>query len=186
MLRGSSLAGLCCMKPINGYYVRPLLSVYKKDLELYLAFHNIKYLVDPTNEHEDFLRNAIRKRLIPLCKKIDLRFDTTFSSMLTLLKSENDYIKRETKKYFYDIFNRGKDDILYGNKKLFVALDDIIQKRLIIDWLVCESVPFVVGKSFIHEIIRYINLPKGGRHQICRTWSIGKKGNCFWIIKKRE
>ena len=49
LIRGTGIAGLTSMKPRNGFVVRPLLTVSRKDIESYLSEHGVSYVVDCTN-----------------------------------------------------------------------------------------------------------------------------------------
>ena len=49
----------------QGYLVRPLLQVRRKDLEIYANDFDIEYIEDESNLKEDFDRNYLRKTIIP-------------------------------------------------------------------------------------------------------------------------
>ena len=49
----------------QGYLVRPLLQVGRKDLEIYANDFDIEYIEDESNLKEDFDRNYLRKTIIP-------------------------------------------------------------------------------------------------------------------------
>ncbi len=69
LLRGSGLDGLKSMQPRNGLYIRPLLSVWKKDILTYLKEKSIPYRVDKTNKENLYFRNKVRNQLIPYLEK---------------------------------------------------------------------------------------------------------------------
>lgn len=64
LFRGSGIDGLSAMHDINIMYginiVRPFLMVFKEDLKKYLEEKNIKWIEDPSNNDEKYLRNKIR------------------------------------------------------------------------------------------------------------------------------
>jgi tRNA(Ile)-lysidine synthase len=79
ILRGSGPEGLGRM-PLsrsitagkNGgslFILRPLLGLYRKDVESYLESLGLSWRVDATNSDERFLRNKIRGKLVPLLDK---------------------------------------------------------------------------------------------------------------------
>lgn len=65
MVRGSSLRGICGMRPVRERIIRPLLCVSRTEIEKYLFENGIEYVNDSTNEQLMYTRNRIRKELIP-------------------------------------------------------------------------------------------------------------------------
>ena len=71
MMRGTGLLGLTGIKPRNGYIIRPLLCVHRKEIENWLHRVCQPYVTDSTNLHDDVTRNKIRLHLLPLMKQIN-------------------------------------------------------------------------------------------------------------------
>ena len=71
LIRGTGINGLKGIAPKNGYILRPLLCVERKDILQYLAEHQQDYVTDSTNLMDDVVRNKIRLRIIPMLKKIN-------------------------------------------------------------------------------------------------------------------
>lgn len=75
ILRGAGTTGLAGIPPVRELekvrlrIVRPLLQVSRKEVEDFLAAHGIRALEDRTNRSLRFLRNRIRRRLIPFLEK---------------------------------------------------------------------------------------------------------------------
>lgn len=65
LARGTGLAGLGGILPINGCYIRPLLDLSREEIEDFLQEQGISYCVDATNEEEEYVRNRIRNRILP-------------------------------------------------------------------------------------------------------------------------
>ncbi len=68
ILRGSGRKGLTALSGRPGL-ARPLLGVPKQDIVAYARSHDLRWLEDSTNSDEAYLRNYVRRRLMP-------RFDT--------------------------------------------------------------------------------------------------------------
>jgi len=78
LARGTGLSGLRAMRPVSRAgkdggkavpLVRPLLQVSSAELEDYAARYELPVVEDPTNRSSGFLRNRIRRSVIPeLCK----------------------------------------------------------------------------------------------------------------------
>lgn len=66
VLGGSSSAGLSGIPARRGVFVRPFLGLDKASLLSYLDGLGLSYSVDSTNDQADYLRNRVRRELIPV------------------------------------------------------------------------------------------------------------------------
>ena len=64
LARGTGLKGLGGIVPVQGYFIRPLLCVERKEIEEYLHKNKIAYCVDETNTSDDYTRNKIRHNIL--------------------------------------------------------------------------------------------------------------------------
>lgn len=71
LLRGTGIQGIRGMRPKNGCIVRPLLSYSRKEIISYLNKIGQTYVTDSTNLEDEFTRNKIRLRLLPLMEEIN-------------------------------------------------------------------------------------------------------------------
>ena len=69
LLRGSGLRGLSGIRPVQGRRIRPLLDVSREEILAYLKEQNISWCEDSTNQSEDYTRNRIRTRILPILKQ---------------------------------------------------------------------------------------------------------------------
>lgn len=72
ILEGSGPQGLIGIHRHRGNILRPLLDCSKNDILDYLAKYSIRFIADETNDDQRFLRNFIRKSVIPI---VETRFD---------------------------------------------------------------------------------------------------------------
>ncbi len=70
LMRGSGLAGLAGMKYRNGHVARPLLDVSRHEIEEYLRGCSLGWIVDSSNASDDFARNRLRNRLLPMLEQL--------------------------------------------------------------------------------------------------------------------
>ena len=73
MFRGSRIRGLAGMDAKNGSIIRPLLNVTRTEIENYLNTQGQSYCVDRTNYEDDYTRNKIRNRILPLAGEVQPR-----------------------------------------------------------------------------------------------------------------
>ena len=184
LMRGTTLDGLTCMKSVDGLYVRPLLSVNKQDILDYLDRHNISYLQDPTNISDAFLRNRIRKYVLPAFIACDERFNQKFETTIQSLQEENSFLGNLTHDLFVNIFTLNQETQRFiGNLITFKAFDLVLQKRVLMYWIIQEKVSFMPSTAHIEEILRFLSSAHGGSHQLGTNWKLCKHQKSFWIEK---
>lgn len=90
--RGTGIDGLCGIPEKSNHILRPLLPFSKEDIQAYAAEHNLSWREDLSNEDSKYLRNRIRKDLVPLLKEINPSFLESFASTLDHLKETNQIV----------------------------------------------------------------------------------------------
>ncbi len=65
MLRGAGVSGLAGIPPRRGIIIRPLLSLWRREIEGYIAAKGLAYRSDISNTDRDILRNRLRLELLP-------------------------------------------------------------------------------------------------------------------------
>jgi tRNA(Ile)-lysidine synthase len=71
LLRGTRLKALSGIPPRRALaqgveLIRPLLALTRADVMAYLSVHGLAHRVDRSNDSEDFTRNWVRRKVIPL------------------------------------------------------------------------------------------------------------------------
>jgi len=74
LTRGSGTMGMRGIPPRRGNIVRPLITVTRAQIEAYLEEHSVPHVEDSTNRSEDYTRNLIRRRVMPVLRNINPRF----------------------------------------------------------------------------------------------------------------
>ncbi len=64
-LRGAGVRGLSGIPVRRGYIVRPLLFVYRSEIEAYAKEHEVAFREDSSNQSLEYRRNLLRTRVIP-------------------------------------------------------------------------------------------------------------------------
>lgn len=76
--RGTGVAGLYGISPINGFVLRPLLFATKKEILDYAQSNQLLWREDRSNESLDYKRNVIRKKVIPVLSELNPSLESTF------------------------------------------------------------------------------------------------------------
>ena len=123
IFRGSGSAGLTGIHETRDNFIHPFLQIPKKFLLEYLSKNGVKWSIDSTNQKCDFLRNKIRKELIPVIENI---FPGYASGLKNL--SEKSEIDEMTLKSISDSqmkIQYGKDSLSCDLKNFEAALPGI-------------------------------------------------------------
>jgi tRNA(Ile)-lysidine synthase len=71
LIRGSGIHGLSGIRPRNGFVVRPLLPVSRKEISDWLKQQHYTCIMDSSNLSEEYTRNFLRLRVLPLLEEIN-------------------------------------------------------------------------------------------------------------------
>jgi len=181
LIRGASLTGLTGMRPQHGVYVRPLLSCSKQEILEYLKKNSIAYLTDPTNASDEYLRNRIRNKLLPVFDEIDTRAQSNLLQAIGRLQQSEEYFIVQTKELWQHIAMQ-EGGVWYIDSQRLLAQHESMRQRLILHWLILEDVSFVPTQRFFAEIERFLRSSGSKTHQIHKSWAIQKKKNAIQIV----
>jgi tRNA(Ile)-lysidine synthase len=98
LLRGAGGRGLGAMRARSRYQsltiVRPLLGVWRADIDEYVRRHRLKFCEDATNQDLDLRRNRMRKVIIPfLEKQVGRSLRETIWRTATILAEEDEFLE---------------------------------------------------------------------------------------------
>lgn len=178
ILRGTGISGLCGMEIIQNKYIRPLLFETREKIEEYLKNKNIEPRIDETNFENEYTRNKIRNIVLPyIQKEFNPNFIDTLNRLSSIVKEENNYLKKITEQAYKDILveeNLKPEKDVYKSKDLptiildlkkFCSLDRVIQKRIIL-YAINKLFGSTKGIEKIHieDIIKLCNRNIGDKY----------------------
>lgn len=180
LARGSSLQGLCGMQQITQPYIRPLLSFDKKEIVEYLDNNKIAYAHDETNNSMNFLRNRIRHKLLPALQECDERFGIKITDTMHHLQEADDFMIFACNQAYATLIDTvtQQASLIY-----FKTLHPYLQKRVLLQLLIQHNAAFSPSDSFLLEIIKFLQTPHGGIHNLSPHWHLHKKQNFFWLCQ---
>lgn len=88
MVRGTGLKGLGGITPVNGCLIRPMLSVTRQEVCGFLAEYSIPHISDSSNDTDAFLRNRLRRHVMPLLKEENPRLAENLTAMALRLRED--------------------------------------------------------------------------------------------------
>ena len=100
VLRGTGTKGLGGIPPIRGNIIRPLIRCTREEIEKYCKENELEFVTDSTNLSDDYTRNKLRHRLIPLLQEFNPSLFEAVSRMTSAVYDDNallEEISREAK-----------------------------------------------------------------------------------------
>ena len=139
------LKGISKMRKIslNSYILRPLLTVYREDIELYCFNNNLTPNKDSSNENTKYKRNLIRKNIMPELKNINPKVLSAINSLSENAISDAEIINE----YLNNLPDKSKT-------RNFIAFSKPVQNRIIYNLLLENNLN--CDKSTINRIINHI------------------------------
>ncbi|MFH1958666.1 MAG: tRNA lysidine(34) synthetase TilS [bacterium] len=169
ILRGGGLASFYGIKTKTKIFgasvVRPMLDFDRNELKNFLRRNKILFITDPSNKNQKFLRNKIRRTLIPfLSKNFGGQFEKRLLALSNQAEDLAEYVSAERRES--GIKNSGKLDI---NK--YLSYNKFLRKCFLAEFLERE-----VNSGYIGEIDRFIRRKKGGSFTLRGFDFVVKKG----------
>lgn len=107
--RGTGLAGLTGIPEHTSRVIRPLLPFNKKDILNHANEKNLSWREDQSNEDTKYLRNKIRKELIPVLKEMFPAFEDAFATTLLNLQGSEQIVQDKMQEVLRDVIRASSD-----------------------------------------------------------------------------
>ncbi|RQD73729.1 MAG: tRNA lysidine(34) synthetase TilS [Candidatus Syntrophonatronum acetioxidans] len=139
ILRGAGLEGLAGMEFLAPYpgregilLIRPLMEVFREEIEKYCRQKDLDYRIDPTNLKPLYLRNKVRLELIPY---IENNYNPSFKEgLLQLAKNlsrENDYLRKQVEGIYGKIVRETPGKSFQLHTKELAKYHEALQLRVL-------------------------------------------------------
>jgi tRNA(Ile)-lysidine synthetase, N-terminal domain/tRNA(Ile)-lysidine synthetase, C-terminal domain len=128
IIRGTGLDGLSGIPVIrDGFYIRPLLEVSRKEIAEYADFHKLKWLEDSSNHKLVYTRNKIRLQLLPLLEQsYNPRVKDSILRLAKLAQEQRDFLADVVIRKLAEISVREEDGT--GLKRMGIKLDIFLEQ----------------------------------------------------------
>ena len=88
LIRGTGLKGLGGIAPQRNNLIRPMLSITRSDVEVFLEEYAVSHIEDSSNGTDEFLRNRLRRHVMPLLKEENPRLAENLSATALRLRQD--------------------------------------------------------------------------------------------------
>lgn len=169
MARGTGTRGLIGIEAKTSEYIRPILSVYKKEIEYFLNVFNIDFVVDKTNFENDYTRNKIRNVIIPILEEqVNSKATQNIYEMTEVLGEDQNYLDEVALSIVKTMFKNAndlKDNRLKIHLNEFNNIHIAIRKRMIYHILKIISFDIqLLNKGVLEDILNIAQNKVGGKY----------------------
>jgi tRNA(Ile)-lysidine synthase len=97
----------------EGFYIRPLIEVWREEIESFLKAKRVPYLTDPSNKSPQYLRNRVRHELLPLLQQYNPRVRQVLVQMADLFRAEEEFWEKYlAEKFPFVVRSRRKERLV--------------------------------------------------------------------------
>ncbi len=158
MLRGAGLAGLSGMPARREpCVIRPFLRVSRSEIVQYLDEKSCGFRVDSSNADPKYVRNRLRRELIPLMKTFNPGVVSVLSRQAAILREEHRYLNEVAKASLESVeVGRANDRVVWSRARL-LSLPVPIQRRMIL--LTAEMLwnkPSPLGFEAVDALLQHV------------------------------
>ncbi len=107
LTRGAGAKGLCGIPPVRGRLIRPLLATSRAQIEAYLTENGVPHITDSTNDTDDYTRNVIRHRVMPVLCGINPAFSASALRTAELLRADEEFLDKLAADFISEHFENG-------------------------------------------------------------------------------
>lgn len=171
LIRGTGIRGLCGIRPKNGYIIRPLLCISRKNIIRYLQEQNLSFVTDSTNLSDEYTRNFIRLRLLPLMEELN-------PSVGTALARTAEHVTDAENIYLQTIENASNTLIQETDDEIRISITDLLKQPAPKTILYELLRPYGFIRQISEEIFHTLNSESG------KTFDA--TGSRFRLLKDRN
>lgn len=179
LLRGAGLKGLTGIPPVRGNIIRPLIRIWRKEIDQYIASLKLVPRIDHTNYESRYLRNRVRLKLIPQLKIYNLNIKEILLQTVLLLTEDYLYMEAKTREAFEEMTIKEKEGSLEIEAQKLRELSPPI-----VGHLIRTAIERVKGDlselsfSHIHSIIKNLDSTERWElHLPDRIYAVGNRNN---------
>ncbi len=159
LLRGAGTLGLSGIPPVRKNIIRPMIGIGRKEIECFLDTEQIGFLIDSSNREDKYMRNKIRRAVMPALKSLGPDMAITIARTADIFREEDNYLELQTTKALMKLISRKTDTAIELLILPIERMDKALVRRVI--RRAVSAVEGLRGIGFIH-IEALLDLVKSG------------------------
>src|SRR5208337_4128820 len=109
LLRGAGTLGLSGIPPVRKNIIRPIIGIERKEIERFLDTEQIGFLIDSSNREDKYMRNKIRRTVMPALKGLGSGMTLTIARTADIFREEDNYFELQATKALMKLISRKTD-----------------------------------------------------------------------------
>jgi tRNA(Ile)-lysidine synthase len=132
LLRGSGTRGLSGMPPQRDRLIRPLYECFRHEVEAYINRRGLVFRSDTTNRSDDYLRNRVRRELVPLLECYNPQVKSTLIETSRIMNDDEECLQGLVDRLYAGVkVERVENGLLALDVDTINAQHPALQKRLV-------------------------------------------------------
>ncbi len=131
LVRGGGPAGFAGMPAVRLPYIRPLIRMYRYEIEAYLTANGLPWVEDNTNTERVYLRNRLRLDLLPLLRQYNPQIDKRLNDLAAMLSADNRYLERQTDILMPQVISWQTEGRVFLECRVFCTMALSLQRRVL-------------------------------------------------------
>ncbi|MCL1943353.1 MAG: tRNA lysidine(34) synthetase TilS [Candidatus Azobacteroides sp.] len=111
LARGTGIRGLTGIRPKNGKVIRPLLCLTRNDILTYVDERELTFMTDSTNKDVIYIRNFIRREIIPLFEQINPEFRESVLRTIDYLSGTESFYRQMIEQYKQKVIQQHENQV---------------------------------------------------------------------------
>jgi len=130
-LRGAGLEGLAGMAQLEGEIARPLLTISRADTEAYCAARGWQPRQDETNADPRYLRNRVRRELLPALETYNPQIRRTLARNADLIRADEAYLEEQVDAIWERCAVGRRPGALVLSRRTLAEAPDALRRRVV-------------------------------------------------------
>jgi tRNA(Ile)-lysidine synthase len=164
LIKRGGARGLAGIPPVRGAYVRPLIEVWREEIAHYAEHKGLSFVQDSSNSNEHYLRNRIRRTLLPALAGYNPSIKKRLLHLAQILGEDAGYLEGLAAEVAAGIILTQGEEVVIPIPSL-IALPDALQARVLQRAFTQASSGGVLEFTHVHGIRELIR-EGGGTKEI--------------------
>ena len=177
LLRGTGIHGLHGILPRQGRVIRPLMFASRDDIAAFIKSNHLKYREDSSNSSMKYIRNRIRKEVIPLLTSIAPEFPAGLQKTISRIL--------DAEVIYNQAVDLARKKVLHGSNGSYSIDLEVLNCLNPRQTLLFEILsPFGFNSDHVRDLLKSLET-SGSKTFISPTHILEKERKCI-VIRKRE
>ena len=154
LTRGTGIAGLHGILPLNGYIVRPMLFLNRAEIDDMVQTEQLAYVEDSSNASVKYARNKLRLEVIPKLKELNSQLEQTFEANMQRFRELEVLLDERVKQLRHDMMLQTVAGISINIK----AIKSLVPQRLLLYSLLN---PYGFNETTVDDVIASLDKHSG-------------------------